>query len=129
MNADERAIRDLVAKWHRATADGDVDTVLSLMSDDVMFLVPGKAPIHGRGDFETGLRTLLKSHRVDSKGDVQEVQVAGGLAYSWTRLTVSITPLSGGTANVRSGSTLSVFRKQSDGSWVLVRDANLLPPR
>jgi uncharacterized protein (TIGR02246 family) len=129
MSADERAIRDLVGEWHRATAAGDVDAVLRLMADDVVFLVPGNAPLRGRGKFEAGQRQLLTSHRIDSKGDVQEIQVSGSLAYCWTRLTVSITPLSGGSSDVRSGSSLSIFRKLTNGSWVLARDANLLPPR
>ena len=49
MSTAERAIRDLVALWHRATAKGDVDTVLSLMPEDVVFLVAGKEPMRGRG--------------------------------------------------------------------------------
>jgi uncharacterized protein (TIGR02246 family) len=128
MSTDERAIRDVIAQWHRATAAGDVDAILRLMADDVVFLVPGKPPLHGRSAFESGLRKLLQSHRVESTGDVQEVQVSGDLAFSWTRLTVSMTPLAGGTPNVRTGSALSIFRKKSDGAWVLARDANLLPP-
>ena len=128
MSADERAIRDLIEQWHRATAAGDVEAVLRLMSEDVVFLVPGIAPIQGRSAFEAGLRQLLKSHRIDSSGDVQEIRVSASLAYSLTRLSVSITPLAGGSANVRSGSALSIFRKTADGSWQLVRDANLLPP-
>lgn len=126
MNADEQAIRNVIAQWHRATAAGDVDTVLGLMSEDVVFLVPGKSPMKGRSTFEKGLRGLLKSHRVDSTGEVQEVEISNDLAYSWTLLTVRMTPLSGGRANVRSGSTLSILRKQANGAWVLVRDANLL---
>ena len=128
MNADEQAIRNLVAQWHRATAAGDVDTILGLMAEDVVFLVAGKVPIKGRVAFEQGLRGLLKTHRVESSGDVQEVQVSGDLAYCWTLLQVRVTPLSGGAADERSGSTLSILRRQADGSWVLVRDANLLPP-
>lgn len=128
MNADEQTIRNLVAQWHRATAAGDVDTVLGLMSEDVVFLVPGKPPMQGRSTFEKGLRGILKSHRIDSRGEVQEVEVSDDLAYCWILLTVGMTPLSGGDANVRSGSALSIFRKQSNGSWTLVRDANLLPP-
>jgi uncharacterized protein (TIGR02246 family) len=127
MTTDEQAIRNLVAKWHRATAAGDVDTILGLMAEDVVFLVAGKPPMKGRSTFEKGLRTLLKSHRIESSGDVQEVLVSGDLACCWTLLKVRVTPLSGGSANERSGSTLSILRKQADGSWVLVRDANLLP--
>ena len=39
MSTDERAIRDLVAVWHSATPKGNVDTVLSLMAEDVVFLM------------------------------------------------------------------------------------------
>lgn len=127
MNSDEQTIRNLIAEWHRATAAGDVDAVLRLMSNDVVFLTPGRAPVHGRSEFEAGLRKLLQSYRIESKGEVQEIQISGNLAYGWTHLTVGIAPLSGAEENVRSGSALSIFRKRSDGSWVLVRDANLLP--
>ena len=129
MNADERRIRDLIAQWHRATAAGNVEAILRLMSEDVVFLVPGKPPMQGRDQFEKGLRGLLESHRIESSGKIEEVRVAGDLAYSWTTLTVRVVPLSGGDGVERSGSALSVFRKQANGtSWLLVRDANLLPP-
>ncbi len=42
MNTDEQAIRDLVGRWHTATAAGDGDTVLGLMAEDVVFLVAGQ---------------------------------------------------------------------------------------
>jgi uncharacterized protein (TIGR02246 family) len=45
MIPDEQAIRTLVSLWHTATAAGDVDTVLTLMAEDVVFLVPGHPPI------------------------------------------------------------------------------------
>jgi uncharacterized protein (TIGR02246 family) len=128
MSTDEQAIRNLVEQWHRVTAAGDVDTVLRLMAEDVVFLMAGKPPMKGRSTVALGLRGLLTSHRVDSRGEVQEVEVSGDLACCWTLLTVRVTPLSGGDAKVRSGSALSIFRKQTNGSWVLVRDANLLPP-
>jgi len=49
MSSDEQAIRSLVALWHSATASGDVETVLSLMAEDVVFLVAGRPPMQGRG--------------------------------------------------------------------------------
>ena len=41
---DEAEIRQLVATWMAATESGDVDKVLSLMTDDVVFLVAGREP-------------------------------------------------------------------------------------
>src|SRR4026208_2219243 len=75
MNADEQAIRDLVGLWHRATAAGEVDTVLGLMAEDAVFLVAGQPAMNGRGSFERGLRRLLAHHRIESTGEVQEVDV------------------------------------------------------
>ena len=127
MSTDEQAIRNLVAQWHAATAAGDVDTVLGLMSTDVVFLIAGQPPMRGREGFERGLREFLKTHRIESGGDIQELQVSGDLAYCWTLLNVRVVPLAGGTVNQRTGSALSIFRRQPDGRWLLVRDANLLP--
>jgi uncharacterized protein (TIGR02246 family) len=126
VNPDEQAIRTLVSLWHTATAAGDVDTVLGLMAEDVVFLVPGHPPIHGRSTFERGLRSLLAQNRIESTNDVQEVEVSGNRAYCWTNLTVRVVPFSGAAATVRTGSALSILRKQADGRWVVVRDANLL---
>ena len=66
MHPDEQAIRDLIALWHRATAAGDVDTVLDLMTDDVVCLVAGQPPVQDRAAFERGLRGLLTQHRIES---------------------------------------------------------------
>ena len=44
MTDDEHAIRDLVATWMQASQAGDLDTVLGLMEDDVIFMVPGAEP-------------------------------------------------------------------------------------
>jgi len=128
MSTDEQAIRNLVALWHSATAIGDVDTVLGLMAEDVVFLVAGKPPMRGRSAFEQGLRALLTQHRIESTSEVQEIEVSENLAYCWTNLAVRVVPLAGGNATVRAGSALSILRKLSTGSWVIVRDANLLPP-
>ena len=129
MNPDEQAIRDLVARWHRATAADDVATVLTLMADDVVFLVAGQPPMRGKATFESGLLRLLAASRIESSGDVHEVAVSGDLAYCWTDLTVRVLPRSGAAAGTRrSGSSLSILRRQPDGRWLVIRDANLLGP-
>lgn len=126
MNNDESAIRKVIALWHTATAAGNVDTVLRLMSEDAVFLVAGQPPMRGRSSFEAGLRGLLTKHRIESSSDIQEVEVAGDWAYCWTQLTVKVIALADGSTTVRKGNTLSILHKQADGNWVLTRDANML---
>lgn len=42
MTDDERAIRQVVDTWMAASQSGDLATILSLMTDDVIFMVPGE---------------------------------------------------------------------------------------
>ena len=129
MDQDRQAIGALIATWLEATRTGDVDTVLSLMAPDVVFLIAGQPPMRGREQFEKGLRAMLAQHQsIDSSSEVLEIEVAGDMAYCMTQLSVTVRSGDGGAAKLRAGQTLSVFRKNSDGLWRLTRDANLLAP-
>jgi uncharacterized protein (TIGR02246 family) len=44
MKTDEQAIHDLVVTWLDASKRGNIATVLTLMADDVVFMVPGQEP-------------------------------------------------------------------------------------
>ena len=44
MQKDEKEIRDLIDTWMHATSAGDLDQVLSLMAEDVVFLIPDSRP-------------------------------------------------------------------------------------
>jgi uncharacterized protein (TIGR02246 family) len=124
--ADERAIRALIDTWLRATREGDVETVLDLMTPDVVFLVPGQPAMQGREAFEQGLRGVLASHAIESHSQIEEICVAGDFAWCRTHLSVTVTSKHAGTPVKRTGNTLSILRREEDGKWRLARDANLL---
>ncbi len=124
--SDEQQIRDLVATWLRASAAEDLDTVLGLMAEDVVFLLPGRPPMRGREAFAAASRAMRGKFRMEAASDLQEIQVSGDLAYCWTHLLVAVTPLPAGAPQRRSGHTLTVLRKQPAGNWVVIRDANML---
>jgi uncharacterized protein (TIGR02246 family) len=125
MNSDEQQIRDLVATWMAATRSGDVDTVLGLMTDDVVFLVPGRPPMR-KDEFAAAARAQARAGAptIDGSSDIQEIQVSGDWAFLWSRLEVRVTQ-GGGQGIRRAGHTLTVLCKVA-GKWLLARDANLL---
>src|SRR6266446_8630953 len=49
MANDEQAIRGLVDRWLAATKKRDLETVLKLMTEDVIFMVPGQEPFGKEG--------------------------------------------------------------------------------
>jgi uncharacterized protein (TIGR02246 family) len=123
MTDDERAIRELVATWMAASQSGDIATVLDLMADDVVFMVPGREPF-GKEAFAAASQSM-KDMRFEGSYDIREIKVLGDWAYLRNYISISIAP-PGGEAVRRAGYTLSILRKQPDGKWVLARDANLV---
>lgn len=121
---DERAIRDLVDTWMAASRDGDLETVLALMSDDVVFMVPGREPF-GKNEFALASRSI-KDARVDGRSEIRELRVLGEWAYLRNYLEVTMPPPEGGEPMRRAGYTLTILRKTSDGRWLVARDANFL---
>jgi uncharacterized protein (TIGR02246 family) len=129
MHSDEREIRQLVATWMAATKAGDIETVLTLMADDVVFLMPGRPPMIGKSAFAVAAGAQLDQGRpqFDGTSDIQEIKVVGEWAFMWAKLSVVMTPPGGAPSMARAGHTLSILKKQND-KWLLARDANMLSP-
>ena len=124
MTDDERAIRELVEAWLAASKAGDISTVLSLMTDDVVFMVPGRKPF-GKAAFAAAADGM-KGVRIDGASDIEEIEVLGEWAYVRNHIRMTVTPADGGATVRRSGYTLTILRKERDGRWRLARDANLV---
>ena len=131
MQSDEQEIRQLVSTWMAASKAGDVETVLSLMADDVIFLTPGQE-VMGKADFAAAARAQSGqggegAPQFDGKSEIQEIKVLGDWAFMWTKLTVIVTSPGDAQSMTRAGYTLSILKKQR-GKWLLARDANMLAP-
>jgi uncharacterized protein (TIGR02246 family) len=124
--SDEDEIRQLVSTWMAATKAGDIDAVLSLMADDVVFLITGQPPM-SKAAFAAAARPQAgrPGPQFEGTSEIQEIKVLGEWAYMWTRLSVVVKPPDGGPTITRAGHTLSILRKER-GKWVLARDANML---
>jgi uncharacterized protein (TIGR02246 family) len=120
---DEQAIRNLVDEWLEASKKSDLDKILSLMSDDVVFMVPGAEPF-GREAF-TARTSQMKEMKLNAKHDIKEIKVLGDWAWMRNYLEISITPANGETMH-KAGYVLTILQKKADGRWVIARDANLL---
>jgi uncharacterized protein (TIGR02246 family) len=110
---------------------GDVETVLSLMADDVVFLMPWQ-DVMGKADFAAAARAQSAqgdgdAPQFDGRSEIQEIRVLGEWAFMWTKLTVIVTTPSDAQSMTRTGYTLSILKKQR-GKWLLARDANMLAP-
>ena len=126
MTDDERAIRQVVDTWMAASKSGDLATVLSLMTDDVIFMVPGQEPF-GKEAFAAASKSM-GSTQIEGSNEILELRMLGDWAFIRNRIEITATPPIGNPIR-RSGNTLTLLRKEADGQWRLARDANLLTPQ
>jgi uncharacterized protein (TIGR02246 family) len=128
MQNDEQEIRELVSTWLVATKAGDTETVLDLMADDVVFLVPGEPPMVGKTPYIEAAQPYPDQlvPDIDGTSEIQEIKILGDWAFMWSEMVVTITPTAGAPVK-RMGHTLSILHKE-DGKWRIAREANMLVP-
>jgi uncharacterized protein (TIGR02246 family) len=120
---DEQAIRALVERWMTASAAGDIEAVLGLMTDDVVFSVPGQEPF-GKEAFAAASQGMA-GMMIDGTSEIVELQVHGDWAFIRNHIWLAITPRDASVV-LRSGYTLTILRKGTDGQWRIARDANMV---
>src|SRR5947207_13648409 len=96
MQSDEQEIRQLVDTWMAASKTGDVETVLSLMAEDVVFLQPGQPPMR-KVDFAAAARAQpgQEAPRIEDTSEVQGSKVLGEWALMWRKVRVKVTTAGG----------------------------------
>jgi uncharacterized protein (TIGR02246 family) len=93
MTDDEQAIHKLVETWMAASRAGDLQTVLGLMTDDVIFMVPGRAPFGKEAFAENSKR--MGNTRMEGTSDIREIKVLGDWAYLRNYIEITATPAGG----------------------------------
>ena len=123
---DEQAIRELVEKWLAASEKGDLPTMLNLMANDVIFMVPNKEPF-GKEVFAHNYQQM-KGTTLKTQSNIQEIKVIGDWAWMRNFLSVTFTDAKG-ESSTHTGYVLTVLRKEGGHYWAIARDANLLMPK
>jgi uncharacterized protein (TIGR02246 family) len=108
-----------------ASRAADLPALLDMMTDDVVFMTPGRAPF-GKSEW-VEMSERMRGATLDGRAEVIEAETFGLRAYSRTRIEVVLTP-PGGSPRRMSGYSMSILRKEVDGRWRIARDANLVTP-
>jgi uncharacterized protein (TIGR02246 family) len=125
MTEDERKIRELVEAWMAASKAGDIPAMLALMTDDVIFMTPGRPPF-GKKEFAADSEHM-RDIEMDGRSEILEMEVLGDRAYLRNHIQITLTK-PGEPPKHMSGYAMGILRKEADGQWRLARDANLVAP-
>jgi uncharacterized protein (TIGR02246 family) len=125
MTDDVRQIRELVDSWIAASKAHDLPALMDMMTDDVLFMTPGRPPF-GKAEFAADSERM-KGAAIDARADVQEIEVFGPWAYVCNHIQAELT-FPGQAPRRMSGYAMTVLRKDADARWRIARDANLVMP-
>lgn len=119
---DEAAIRAADAAWSQSVAKG-VDAMLAFYADDAAVLAPN-APMANDAESRRKMLTeffAIPGFSLSWQAGKVEVARSGDIGYSLGTYQMSMNDSKGQPMSDR-GKYVSVWRKQSDGSWKVVVD-------
>ena len=111
------AIEDLEAQYAFAIDLGDLEAILALYSDEGVHMVPNQPAVIGKSAIRTLWEERFEQNDYQSTATVEGVRVSGDLAAARTTINGRTTPKDGGEPNTFKLNALTVYERQSDGSW------------
>ena len=109
-----------------AIGQKDLAGATSLYADDAVFIGDDGKAVHGKDAIAAGFKEFLADPtlKLDYTPGAKSFSSSGDLAYSTASYTESFTDPKTKKPVTLTGTNLSVWRKQADGSWKLVADSN-----
>ncbi len=117
--ADQTAIRQAGENYAKLTNAKDSKGAVALYADDATVLPPNQAALQGSAAIQAWMEAPPPVSNFQMKS--LEIEGRGDLAYDRGTYSVTVTPA--GAAPIEDhGKYLTIYRKQADGSWKVVRD-------
>jgi uncharacterized protein (TIGR02246 family) len=128
----QQALDAANAKGADALNKGDIDAFLANYAPDAVVMMPNAPAWRGTDAMRTGFQGLLTQFTASGVAfKTDDVKVAGDLAIETGQYEMTLTPKTGKAKPVADkGKYITVWQKQADGSWKIVRDISNsdLPP-
>jgi ketosteroid isomerase-like protein len=124
LESDRAALMQTSRDWARVAASGDLERTLSFWSDDAIVMPPGQQTVVGRAAIREFLRqsSSLPGFTITWEPELASVAGEGDVGYMVERTRVSMTEEATGTDRVQFGKAVTVWRKDSTGTWKCVVD-------
>lgn len=125
MEADITAIKEMLNQYAVITNAGDIDRWMSQWADDGVQMPPDDPARVGKEQIRAGMKPLFDQLNLDIViHSIEDARIYGDLGFTRCIYTLKATPKAGGeTIDVMpEGKALTLYERQSDGSWKIVYD-------
>lgn len=128
--ADTKTIQDGEAAWNHDFASKDLDEIASHYSDDAVLMLPGTPVAKGKDAIRNSLKDFLqdKNAALTFTAETTDVAKSGDIAYTQGTYSLTSTDPRSKKPITQTGDYVTVYKKQSDGSWKAVEDISTAGP-
>jgi uncharacterized protein (TIGR02246 family) len=128
---DAEAVKQAFAEFNAAIAAKDLPKIEAQYADDAVMVLPDLAPFEG----VEAIMSDYKAYAADAAGkyvpgaETTTVSAGGDIAYGEVKYRSTFTNPRTKAVETSDRYNLSVYKKQADGSWKVVRDINANLPK
>lgn len=130
--AAKKAVAAIEKKWNDQfqAKPADLEALLGYYADDAFFIAPGVKSANGSTEIRQAYATGFADPNfgISFAPDKIDVASSGDLAYARGHFTEKFTDPKTQQAMTTSGSFVTVFKKQQDGSWKAQEDRGAADP-
>jgi ketosteroid isomerase-like protein len=110
-------------EWSQVAASGDLERTLAFWSDDAIVMPPGQPAVVGKAAIREFLKqtSAIPGFTISWEPEQASVVDAGDVGYLVERNRVTFSDATG-TTQVQFGKAVTVWRKDSTGTWKCVVD-------
>ena len=121
MNANEKAVAAVLAKYQDALNQSDTDAVMELYASDGVFMPQNSPSSVGAGEVRKAYDTVFKTIKLTVKFNVAEVvEIAPNWAFARTNSAGTVKVHATGAGAPEANQELFLFQK-IDGAWKIAR--------
>jgi len=119
----EDAIANLRSEWAKDLHDKKLDQIVMLYAPDAVFLPPNGERIVGRSAIRDLTKRAMDTFTSDLTFHSISLEYSGNLAYDSGEYRETLVAASDGNTSHGQGNYLMVYKRQADGSWMIVQQA------
>ena len=118
IEADIEAIKITHDEYNAANNAGDLNSMISLLTDSSIRMVPNMPAMVGKDAIRDVYQSFFEQNAIEVYGPIEEVIVCGDWAFIRGTYNYTITRKVGGELiRVNSGNWVAFNKRQPDGSW------------
>lgn len=118
---DREAIRRLGEEWGAAVEAKDLDRLLNLVTDDVVFMPHGAPSIVGKQALRETYLALFARYSIKQTFAPEEIEIGRDWAFARGSDLITLVPLDGSPPAVIRARGISILRRDKDGAWKFAR--------